>query len=94
MFILPKEEFFKYCEFLFGLVFRLPEKQGLRTTGMFAERLSSYYFVTLSKTKKCLTLPICKEPVSHSYKEKLRNKISETKNKFSKLKFLLKWYNS
>ena len=94
MFILPKEEFFKYCEFLFGIVFKLPEKKGLRSTAMFGERLSAYYFTTLAKQKKCLTTPIYNEPMSVSILEKLENRILKLTDKIIKLLFVLKWYNN
>lgn len=51
MFILPKEEFFKYCEFIFPLLFylldTLPKRED-RALGMFAERLTAYYLYRLS----------------------------------------------
>ena len=55
MFILPKEEFFRYCEFIFPLVFylnkTLPQRED-RALGMFCERLTAYYLYKLSKREK------------------------------------------
>lgn len=55
MFILPKEEFFNYCEFIFNILFNLQKpKKVLRTAGMFIERLTSYYLYKLSKNHSYL----------------------------------------
>ena len=58
MFILPKEEFFKYCEFLFSIIFKLPNSKEERTKAMFAERLTAYYLKTLEKKHKCLNAKV------------------------------------
>lgn len=55
MFILPKEEFFKYCEF--SILLKLPMRED-RLTGMFAERLTSYYMYQLSLSKKAFSSSI------------------------------------
>ena len=52
MFIMPREEFFKYCEFIFPLIFYLNEslpKRNDRAFGMFCERLTAYYLHKLSQ---------------------------------------------
>lgn len=53
MFIMKKEDFFKYCEFLFPIVLKLPQDISFgRQAGYFAELLTSYYLYKMSKTKK------------------------------------------
>ena len=86
MFILPRDEFFKYCEFIFNILFKLPKpKKVLRTAGMFIERLTSYYLYKLSQNHSYLDvgyvdhLPIFK-------KEPFIQKIFSIKNQTHKFK--------
>ncbi|EAH5969578.1 DUF4422 domain-containing protein, partial [Campylobacter coli] len=59
MFILPKEDFFEYCEFIFGVLFKLKEQtnflnrniQEVRLFGYIAERLMGIYFTELKARK-------------------------------------------
>ena len=84
MFILPREEFFNYCEFIFNILFKLPPAT-LRTIAMFAERLTSYYLYTLSQSHSYLDagyvdyLPVFK-------KEPFIQKIFSIKNQTHKFK--------
>ena len=53
MFVLPREDFFNYCNFIFPLVFEIiniPHQS--RAVGMFAERLTAFWLYEASKTKK------------------------------------------
>ena len=53
MFVLPREDFFNYCNFIFPIVFEIiniPHKS--RAVGMFAERLTAFWLYEASKTKK------------------------------------------
>ena len=86
IFILPRDEFFKYCEFIFNILFKLPKpKKVLRTAGMFIERLTSYYLYKLSQNHSYLDvgyvdhLPIFK-------KEPFIQKIFSIKNQTHKFK--------
>ena len=86
MFILPRDEFFKYCEFIFNILFKLPKpKKVLRTAGMFIERLTSYYLYKLSQNHSYLdvgyvdNLPVFK-------KEPFIQKIFSIKNQTHKFK--------
>ena len=86
MFILPRDEFFKYCEFIFNILFKLPKpKKVLRTAGMFIERLTSYYLYKLSQNHSYLDvgyvdhLPIFK-------KKPFIQKIFSIKNQTHKFK--------
>lgn len=59
MFIMKKEDFFKYCEFLFPIVLKLPQDVSFgRQAGYFAELLTSYYLYKMSKTKKAYNTSI------------------------------------
>ncbi len=59
MFIMKKEDFFKYCEFLFPIVLKLPQEVSFgRQAGYFAELLTSYYLYKMSKTKKAYNTSI------------------------------------
>ncbi|MBR1776651.1 DUF4422 domain-containing protein [bacterium] len=59
MFVLPKEDFFEYCNFMFSIILNLPNdtKYG-RLAGMFAERLTSYYLYNLSLKKRAKSASI------------------------------------
>ena len=59
MFILPKKDFFKYCEFIFPIILKLPQdvKYG-RQAGYFAELVTSYYLYELAKIKKAYNTSI------------------------------------
>lgn len=62
MFVLPREEFFRYCEFIFGIVLeafeqiklKLGEKSFLenRVCAFFSERLTAIYFINLKLNHK------------------------------------------
>lgn len=59
MFIMKKEDFFKYCEFFFPIVLKLPQEVSFgRQAGYFAELLTSYYLYKMSKTKKAYNTSI------------------------------------
>ena len=61
MFIMPKKEFFKYCEFIFPLLFYIQKNAPRedRALGMIAERFTSYYLNRLSKRKTAYNAWIC-----------------------------------
>ena len=51
LFIMPKDKFFEYCNWIFPLLFKLEEEvsKDNRGIGMIAERLTSYYLWKLEK---------------------------------------------
>lgn len=51
MFVMPREEFFRYCEFIFPVIFELLAnyKKENRTIAMFCEYLTSFYLYNLKK---------------------------------------------
>lgn len=59
MFIMKKEDFFKYCEFIFPIVLKLPQEVTYgRQAGYFAELLTSYYLYEMSKKQKAFNTSI------------------------------------
>lgn len=59
MFIMKKEDFFKYCNFIFPIILKLPRETSFgRQAGYFAELLTSYYLWKLSKTKRAYNTSI------------------------------------
>lgn len=53
MFVLSKQDFFNYCEYIFPIILKLPLNNIYgRMPGFFAELLTSYYLYTLAKSKK------------------------------------------
>ena len=69
MFILPKKEFFKYCEFIFSIISEFESKVDLTNRRLFiSERLTGIFIEKLSKKMKALPLSstfICEKLVCH-----------------------------
>jgi len=65
LFIMKKEDFFRYCEWIFPLLFEMEKSfnKSNRTIGMIAERLTSYYLQKLeNEGKKPLYTRLADEP--------------------------------
>ncbi len=65
LFIMKKEDFFRYCEWVFPLLFEMEKSfdQSNRTIGMIAERLTAYYLQKLEdEGKKPLYTRLADEP--------------------------------
>lgn len=59
MFILPRDDFFNYCNMIFPIILALPQDLSYgRQAGYFAELLTSYYLYELAKTKKAYNTSI------------------------------------
>jgi len=59
MFIMKKDDFFNYCNFIFPIIFKLPQETAFgRQAGYFAALLTSYYLFRLSKTKRAYNTSI------------------------------------
>ena len=77
MFVMSKEDFFNYCNFIFPNLFKIYDKLGSqnRQIGMFAERLTSFYLYQLANKKKACVLDIPNINNDPFYK-KIRRSIS------------------
>ena len=81
MFILSKEDFFRYCEFIFSILLKLPlDDKYKRNPGMFAERLTSFYLYELEKKKKAKNSSIVVNP----YENKMQKFFSIKRHEISK----------
>lgn len=60
MFIMSRKDFFKYCNFIFPIILKLPQDSAMygRQAGYFAELLTSYYLYELSKHEKAYNTSI------------------------------------
>lgn len=67
MFLLSREDFFKYCEFLFNIILKLPRKENQRTVAMIAERLTACYMSDLAKKKKAFNACVCSKPYNNLF---------------------------
>ncbi len=92
MFVLPREDFFEYCEIMFDLLFKMKEMENInkpRDLGFIAEPLSSIIFSHFAKTKnrKFLETPwLLISDEKKSFKTQLKELKYYLKLKFSKNK--------
>ena len=100
MFILPKENFFEYCNFLFPLLFKLSENSNWnrldsyqrRMPGFLAERLTGAYLYHFKMKKNMSfheTLPIV--PISNTY-DNLKCQIAITSYLAKTIPQFPRWY--
>ena len=71
LFVMKKEDFFRYCEWIFPLLFEMEKTLSTtnRTIGMLAERLTSYYLQKLeNEGKKPLYARLSEEPPEVSFR--------------------------
>ena len=85
MFVMPKEEFFKYCEFVFPILFRLVEMNKtetnvhlMRAPGFISEFLTSLYLSSLVREGRLRVKPMriaCWGISAHGFLRKILRKI-------------------